>query len=232
MNTVCLSENTNRMLKEYLRRSGCGLIEVRRTDAVYDAIASHGDIYLCKICDELIVSPEQLPLIREELLHSRVRFAPGTSALGFHYPYNVRYNAAQLGGYLIHNTKHTDPVILSRAKELKLEPIHVKQGYTKCNLVIVDENSVITSDEGLAADLGKRGIDVLPVAQGYVRLTGFPYGFLGGASGRVDDEIIFNGNLAAHPDFEKIRDFIRQKGLLPVWFEEYPLEDIGTMIQL
>ena len=232
MNTVCLSEHSNRILKEYLRNKGCGVIEVRGTDAVYEAIDSHADIYLCKIRDELVVSPEQFPLVREELLCRRVKFSPGTFGLGLRYPMNVRYNAAQLGGYLIHNTNHTDAAILDKAKNMELELIHVKQGYTKCNLVIVDERAVITADAGLAAALQKHNIDVLLISQGNVKLTGFSYGFLGGASGRIGDELVFNGNLSAHPDFRKIMDFIRQSGLQAVWFEEYPLEDIGSIIQL
>jgi len=132
----------------------------------------------------------------------------------------------------MHNAKHTDPVILNKAKELGLESIHVKQGYTKCSLVILDDNAAITSDKGLAAALKKYGIDILLITHGHVNLPGFPYGFLGGASGKVDDEIIFNGNLSAHPDFEKIKDFICQRGLKVTWFEEYPLEDIGSIIQL
>lgn len=232
MKTICLSENANRILKEALRSKGYRLIEIKKTDVVYDAVSSHGDIYLCKICDELVVAPEQYPLIQEELLLSRAKFALGVSVLGHKYPKNVNYNAAQMGGYLIHNTHHTDHVLLNKVKELELELIHVKQGYTKCNLVIIDAHSAITSDTGIVAALKKYDIDVLLITPGHVNLTGFPYGFLGGASGKVDDEIIFNGNLSAHPDFEKIKEFIQQRGLQVTYFEEYPLEDIGSIIQL
>lgn len=232
MKTICLSENTNSILKEALRNKGDQLIEIRKTAAVYDAVSSHGDIYLCKICGELIVAPEQLPLIQEKLLLSKTKFTVGASGLGHAYPNNIKYNAAQMGCHLIHNTNHTDSVIPEKAKEYQLELIHVKQGYTKCNLVIIDDKAAITSDRGLAAVLKKHDLEILLISPGHVALTGFSYGFLGGASGRVDDEIIFNGNLSAHPDFEKIIEFIRQRGLQATWFEEYPLEDIGSIIQL
>ncbi|HVI41463.1 MAG TPA: hypothetical protein VM577_12485, partial [Anaerovoracaceae bacterium] len=75
MNTICLSENANMILKKTLRNKGYELIEIRKTDAVYDAISSHGDIYLCKICDELVVSPVQFPLIREELLRCKANYS-------------------------------------------------------------------------------------------------------------------------------------------------------------
>lgn len=232
MNTVCLSENANRILKDALRRKGYELIEVAATDKVYDAISSHSDIYLCKICGELIVAPVQLPFIAETLQKNGIRHVPGANDPGCRYPENVRYNAAWMGRRLIHNTKHTDPAILSMAKENGLEFIDVKQGYTKCNLVIVDEDSAITSDMGLADTLKKYGLDILPISRGHVRLKGFSYGLLGGASGRIGDEIVFNGDLSAHPDFQAIEEFIQKRGLQVVWFEEYPLEDIGSIIQV
>lgn len=232
MNTICLSENANGILKEYLKNKGYDLIEIGKTGAVYDAVDSHSDIYLCRLGDGLIIAPEQLSLIGEELQHRQVKFTVGTSRLGFRYPENVKYNAVQLGNHLIHNTKHTDRTILDKADELGLRLLHVNQGYTKCNLVPVGENEAITSDEGLAAAMNRHGIEVLLISTGHVALPGFPYGFLGGASGRIGDEILFNGNLSAHPEFEKIEEFIRGKDLKPVWFENYPLEDIGSVIQL
>lgn len=232
MNTIALSENANNSLKEYLKSKRYELIEVKKTEAVYEAVSAHSDIYLCKIYGELVVAPVQVPLMREDLLRCGVSYYEGVDRVGYKYPANIRYNAAQVGRHLIHDTRYTDPAILNIARELGMKLVRVKQGYTKCNLVVVDDNSVITSDPGLAAAMEKQGIEVLMIAQGHVGLPGLPYGFLGGASGKVDYEIIFNGNLSAHPDFESIRKFIRQRGLRVTWFEDYPLEDIGSIIQL
>lgn len=232
MNTVCISEHANRILKDALRGKGYKLIEIAGTDKVYDAISSHCDIYVCKICDGIIVAPVQLPLIREELQRNGIAFVQGADDPGLRYPENIRYNAAQIGTRLILSKRHADPAVLLAAEEHGLALIDVKQGYTKCNLVVVDGESAITSDMGLYAALLKQGLDVLPISQGHVRLKGFPYGFLGGASGRVGDEIVFNGDLSTHPDFEAIKGFIQQKKLRAVWFEEYPLEDIGSIIQI
>ena len=232
MNTVALSENAGNRLKEHLRGKGYELIEIRRTDAVYEAVSAHPDIYLCKICGELVVAPALVPQIRDELLRRGINYHQGDGDLGYRYPENIRYNAAQVGRHLIHDTRHTDPAILDIAREHGMKLVPVKQGYTKCNLVVVDDNSVITSDRGLAAAMEKHAIEVLQITHGHVGLPGFPYGFLGGASGKVGCEIVFNGNLSAHPDFERIRGFIGEKGLDVIWFEEYPLEDVGSIIQL
>lgn len=46
-----------------------------------------------------------------------------------------------------------------------------------------------------------------------VILEGQPYGFLGGASGKVGNTIIFNGDITRHSDYEAIREFIESRGL-------------------
>ncbi len=75
-------------------------------------------------------------------------------------------------------------------------------------------------------------IDFLLVRKGYVALDGFEYGFLGGASGCIDDTVYFNGDLSAHPDYEKIRRFIEAHGLRVKFFADEPLTDIGSIIFL
>lgn len=241
MSTIYLSENANELLKKYLRDKGHCICEIKRTDAVYDAVSSHADIYLCPLSCGLVVAQEQYALMLEQLVDqsenrsselNELVYTIGSSPLGFEYPENVKYNAVQMGKHFIHNIKYTDKLLLDMAKRLKLNIIPVKQGYTKCNMVVLDDQSAITSDAGLAKALISNGIDVLTITPGHVRLKGFPYGFLGGTSGRVGDEILFNGNLSAHPDYVAIKAFIKGKSLKIKDFEEYPLEDIGSILQI
>ena len=46
-----------------------------------------------------------------------------------------------------------------------------------------------------------------------------------------DNEIVFNGDLSAHPDFETIKEFIESRGLRCVWTTDMPLTDIGSVIE-
>lgn len=154
-----------------------------------------------------------------------------TEELGILYPHDVPYNAACTGRFFIHDLKLTSPRLLAKARVLGMFLIDTKQGYAKCSTVIVDESSIITYDRGLAAACGKsNGPDVLLVEPGHIRLDGYKTGFIGGTSGRVGDTVIFNGDLTAHPDFERIRDFIEGRDLKCVWFGGYPLTDIGSII--
>ena len=151
--------------------------------------------------------------------------------LGRDYPDDVSYNAACTGKHFIHNLAFTAPRLLDAAKTAGMTLIDVRQGYSKCSIVIVDETSLITYDEGIVkACSAYPELEVLKVSPGFVRLDGFDTGFIGGASGRIGNEIIFNGDLFRHPDFERIVEFIESRGLKCRWFSEYPLTDIGSIL--
>lgn len=212
MKKICyLSEHANPAVCQYISRQGYTVKQMKTTTLTYPAIAAHPDIYLCRLGIDGPV------------------FRGDCSRLKPDYPGNIRYNAAYTGKYLIHNLKYTDPDLLQQASESSMELIHVPQGYTKCNTVIVSENAIITSDHGIAKACHNK-LDLLLIRPGYVKLTGFPYGFLGGASGRIGDEVIFHGNLAEHPDFTSIATFIRNRNLKLKYFEDFPLEDIGSIL--
>lgn len=214
-----LSENACPPLLEYLsgRHYEINLITTDPSNKAitYPAVCTHADIFFCRMG-----AGENAEVFRGN-----------PRELGYRYPHNVKFNGVYLDRYFIHNLKHTSPALLESARAKGLKWIHVAQGYTKCNMVVVDGHSVITADQGILRTLRRYpDINILPVRQGYVKLSGFEYGFLGGASGRVGNEIIFNGNLSCHPDFEKIRDFIENCGLSIQYFPEYELEDIGSII--
>lgn len=204
---IYISENAGSDLKEYLLIRDEVHI-VHSTELVYPQIASHADIYMCRLGDEVI--------------HAKA------DELGYSYPDNIAFNAACTGRYFIHNTAHTAKRLLDAARAKGMHIIDVKQGYTKCNTAIIDESSVITSDRGIFKAVSQK-LDALLISTGHILLKGFDYGFIGGACGRVGDEIIFNGNISAHPDYNEIRAFIENRGLNIKYFD-YPLEDIGSII--
>lgn len=217
MREVFVSAEAHPQLLAFLRAEGCRVIPVEAgaPAAVYAAVSCHPDIYMCK----LGASPDSPVYMGER------------RRLAFDYPGNIRYNAVAVGKYFIHNLKYTDTDLLERVAGFT--KIHVKQGYTKCNVAVVDERHVITSDRGIYSALRAAAPDlaVLLIAEGQVLLPGLSCGFLGGACGRVGARMVFNGNLEAHSDFAHIRRFISDAGLETVYFKEYPLTDIGSVIE-
>jgi hypothetical protein len=214
MEKIFVSEDASAELKAYLEQKKFEVVEVHHTGRVEKAVSAHPDMYMCRLGTapggELFFGdPEKL--------------AP-------EYPRDVRYNAACTGRYFIHKISATDPLLLELAEKRGMEIIDVRQGYTKCSTVIVDENSIITADEGTAAACRAKGLTVMSVSPGHVVLPGFSYGFIGGASGRTGSEIVFNGDITMHPDCGKMLGFIRERGLTVKWFSGYPLTDIGTIL--
>lgn len=121
--------------------------------------------------------------------------------------------------------------------------VDVRQGYTRCMCLPVDNESFITSDEDIAKRLDLTGAKVLCIRPGHIDLPGFNYGFIGGCGGHVYEQIkgsdgsvryqramVFNGNLADHPDCEAITSFIKQRNIKPVYFDSYPLCDVGSIL--
>lgn len=208
MRKIYISEKAHNSLKKYLENKNYSLSYVT-CNHVDDAIACHPDLLICHLGSEL--------------------FYGNSEKLQKNYPEDIRYNCACTGKYFIHNLKYTDDQLLARAKELNMHLVHVKQGYSKCNVVVVSQNAIITSDMGIYK-VCKDLMNVLLISPGQILLPGMNTGFLGGTSGRVGNEIIFNGDLSKHKDFASIINFIENEGLKAVWFEDAPLIDIGSII--
>jgi len=215
MSNVYISWAAPNELVRYLKDEGHRVKKVYPMGRTYMPVDCHPDIFMCKM--GLSDSSE---IIMAEL-----------SEIGEKYPKNIRYNAVCTDKFFMHSLKYTSSVLLEKAKSMELRLIDVKQGYTKCNTVIVDNNSLITSDPSVYSEASKNGLEVLKISNGYVNLDGFDYGFLGGASGIVGNKIVFCGDLSSHPDYEKIYDFISNRGVEIKYFKSFPLTDIGSIIE-
>ena len=220
-----------------LEKDAEGRLHPTRPVHVDRRIATHPDIYMC-----------QLGLWNEAGL-----FFGDPEKLAVAYPQDIIYNAVCTRNYVVHLMEQTDPelrdAIMMWHGSLQRQPgegdhreikvLGVRQGYTRCMCLPVDDNSFIVSDEAIAKPLENQGASVLRISRGSIKLQGFDTGFIGGTAGNIyvsNDEvtdqraIVFNGDLTVHPDFKAITEFIRSRNILPIWFEDYALEDIGSII--
>ena len=273
-----ISKNADDRLVSYLKAKGYEICPVssfgvvsepilgsHNVGAVSEPISDHADVFYCRMgavsgspvisaFDQAHCEPKHSgPTILDTVSADPVLGGSAPTKLSASYPDDCAYNAACTGKYLICRMDSTAPEILEYAEAHGMAVINVRQGYAKCSTVVVDENSIITYDRGIAkacaatggriiqadADTVERhnekcstagALTVLLVTPGHVLLPGMDTGFIGGASGRVGDEIVFNGDLSAHPDFVAIREFIENRGLKCKWFPEFPLTDIGSIV--
>lgn len=208
-----VSCNAPQELKDLLKESGFAVSEVHPAPSVMTPVASHPDINMCRL--GISLDADVIEALPEEL--------------GSDYPADIPFNAACTGRYFIHNLKYTAPRLLEAAQLAGMSMIDVRQGYAKCSCVIVDEDSIITYDHGIASRCEKAGMNVLLVRSGGIILEGYDTGFIGGASGRIGNAVVFCGDIDSHPDAVQIREFIKNRGLKVIDFD-FPLTDIGSII--
>ncbi len=209
-NKVIVSRDAGKELKNHLSEKA-DLMIFEPIDTVAEPVRCHPDLVYCRLKEDII-------FMGNERLLKPV------------YPGDIIYNGFSTGKYFIHDLEHTERQLLKVVNDLELIPVNVKQGYACCSIVPVDEDSIITYDRGIAKAAEAAGLSVLTIEPGHVELPGYDTGFIGGTSGRVGDEIIFNGDLSAHPDCQAIRQFIEERGLKVRYFSGYPLRDIGSII--
>ncbi len=149
------------------------------------------------------------------------------------YPCDTGGNVCFFGKNAVLNRETADPAILKYLDSTDAVQTEVKQGYTKCSICVLDENSIITGDRKTAEKTAEKGIDVLYSDPSYIKLEGFRHGFIGGCTFKIAyDKLCFTGVLDDFPDDErkKILEFCDKKGIEPVFLSDRPLFDIGGAV--
>ena len=102
--------------------------------------------------------------------------------------------------------------------------IGFRQGYARCSVCVVDENSIITADAGIAAAAEGRGLDVLRIQAGFFEL---PSCFK-----LSKTELVFTGTIDRHPDRGAIIGFLHDHGVEALYLRDEPAVDIGGIIPI
>ena len=155
------------------------------------------------------------------------------SAIAKTYPHNIAFNHIIMGNCFIGNFEHTDNRIKSYCMQNKFKIINVRQGYTKCSCAVVNENAIITADNGIYRKCREQRIDVLKIHYGYIQLYGYNYGFIGGCCGKLSEDIMaFSGTLQSHTDSSAIKSFLRNYSIYPLQLSNKPLFDVGSILPI
>lgn len=193
-------------------------------------VAAHADVNLLHITSKDLIlgcsnKSSNLPLSYK--LHKT------QGRLNEKYPGDVLLNAVRIGDKLICNTKTIDKSVLEFADKHGLIIIHVNQGYAKCSICVVTDSCIITDDESIYKSTQDFFNDVLFIEKGSIRLEGLNYGFIGGATGKIDkNKIAFNGRIESHTNHNQIIDLLTRYKIEPVELIDDVLTDIGSIIPL
>jgi hypothetical protein len=184
------------------------VVEFATEGITYEAISGHPDI----------------------LNQKGIRYTIGNLPVGKKYPESARYNALFANGKLIHNPDISDPAIQELNPEVEI--IRIKQGYTRCSLIPLPNNTFITSDRGIDKTLKKNQFEVLFVDPSSIKLEGFEHGFIGGASGIYENSLFICGSLKFIKEKNLVEEFTARAGVQIIELYDVPPMDIGTLIFL
>jgi hypothetical protein len=231
---VLISSSAGSDILQYLEKRGVEAIIVPPCRDIASQVSTHPDMLFhhlgnnkmvyykradSKVCQRLV----QLGF---ELTQSGVTLKP-------QYPNDIALNSARVGNYLFCNEKFTDKTIINYCKQNDVHIVPLKQGYSRCSICIVNENSMITADKGIALAAEDLGLNVLLISAGFIDLSGYNTGFIGGCCGKIsNNKIIFSGDISKHSDYLEIKRFLDQYKVEYESIGSYRLLDIGSIIPL
>ena len=200
------------------------IYELETSDVVYDAISGHPDIFIFQNNNNLIIAP-QTPFTLVQLLQKNgITFSYGNKQLGSKHPLTTAYNVSYGDGVFIGNNTHCDNSIIDLAKNNKW--VQSKQSYARCNTLIINNSSIISSD----LNLKKSFPDGLFINPHEIKLPGFEYGFIGGCLGIYEKSIFIIGSLQHHQQGEQIRTYCINLGYNIIELYNGPLIDGGGIV--
>lgn len=229
--TAVIGEKYRSLLAKSLDKQGILPLWMPQNLLFDPRLSGHADLSMARRGREVVLSKGLNDAFVNNLTNRGYRVSHAIHEEGERYPHDAGLCVLDTGRYLICNPKTADPAVLRLFSDRILVP--VSQGYTRCAAAVVNEHSIITADAGVSRAAKLAGLDVLDIACGAVELTGFPYGFIGGACFLLNnDTLVFTGTLDAHPNKAEILAFLAARGVRPLFGTKGPLIDIGGAITL
>jgi len=231
MKNVIVDYRIHNEEKEYLISRGYNMLICPPSNHLYEAVCGHPDMLMCILENNIIVHKDMNNEFIRNLVLQNYKVYKSKSTLKMEYPYNICLDSLIVGNIFVHLVKFTDTALLSIAKDKKL--INVKQGYTKCSTCIVNDHAVITSDVSIAKVLTLEKIDVLLIPPGDILLPGLDYGFIGGATGLLEYNVLaFYGHLDHYLYGKEILTFLKKHKVEPAFLRNGKLIDRGSIFRI
>ena len=217
-----------------LKNLNFDIIKIPKDHNLYSAIDGHVDIQLNilnKSKKEIIINKNLPQNFKDILTEKNINFIEASSRLSHKYPNNISLNAYITENYLVHNLKFTDEIILNHSRDKKL--INIKQGYSKCSILPIRENVIITNDNGIYKTSLSEDFEILYLPFGDIILPGLNYGFIGGVGGMINDNTMaFFGSLEHYSFGEEIKKFLYKYDVKPIYLNDGKLVDRGSLFVL
>lgn len=209
---------------------GIELIKCSKNTLIDPSISTHADMCVLHLGGSRIVADkDQLELITH-LKKLSFAVTETSEKIAGEYPSDIKLNVALFGGNAVGAFRYTESAVLDNITDYK--KFDVKQGYSNCSILPVNEKALITDDASIYNAL-KNAFDVFLIEKGDIVLSGHEYGFIGGASAKIsNDEIFFFGDIRKHRSNKEISKFLSIHNCRAVYPENIPLTDVGGLVTL
>ena len=233
---VIIGEKYCKILQNGIKSLGINALFMPDNPYVDPRLSGHADLSVLHLGgDRLLLAPYLKGSSFSRQLEDRgfdIQFADiEQSAL---YPNDAQMNVCILGHKVIYNPQiGSDAIVKYLTIGNGAIQISSRQGYSRCSVCVVNDNAIITADEGICRSAEAHEVDVPKIRPGYIDLPGFDYGFIGGASFKLSDtKLAFTGGLDKHPDAERIIEFASLHNIDIVYITDKRAFDIGGAIPI
>lgn len=198
------------------------------------ALSKHADLSFCYLGrGNAVCARGSLDYYKAKLKGIPIRLTEGDALLDRHYPYDAAYNVAIVGKKLFCKKSAADKVLLTEAEKMGYKIININQGYSKCSVCPIDEQSAISADKSFAKKAEAEGIEVLLITNDAVLLPPYKNGFFGGCAFMADKNTLnVKGDINSHPDCGKITEFLAKRNIQIKSLDTGSLFDFGSFIPL
>ncbi len=211
-------------MREALAVRGCRVVPLPAFDCLPAPVAKHADTLLYPMTRGLLVPAAYYE--RNHALFADLLVVTTDEPITDTYPGDVLLNALDTSAGILCREPSTSRFIRQSGKPI----LHTAQGYARCAACRVSDSALITADPSIAAVARAHGLAVLEITPGGISLLGYSYGFIGGASVRIGDEMLFFGDVTAHPDYARIEYFLHKYAVYPVSLSDGILTDYGGAV--
>lgn len=217
---------------EKLLRWNIEVFPIAANDKLSEPVQYHADLQIGVLEGKTLAVGKGEAALKRRLEQQGFTVMETKRELSNRYPQEAMLDFLVSGDTLIGNptsVHSVDNELLLKFSQI----IKVKQGYTKCSCVTINDHAFITADAGITAACRPLGFDVLQIRPGYIELPGYTTGFIGGCCGFITpDCLAVCGNLDTHPDAEEIKTFLKQYHISIRQICDGSLKDIGGIIPL
>ena len=233
--TVAAVSTEAKNVREALESAKIAVVPIDPCSNLPEGIASHADLQLLHLGSNSIIAASCSKKCRDMLSAIGFDVKDADSALNADYPGDCIINVNIIGNRIIMNPKTADKKLIDYINENNMEIIGVNQGYSKCSVLSVCDDAIITADAGITKAAESHGIEVLKIHEGRIYLKGYDTGFIGGCGGMVEEKILgTSGDLKSlqSSDYENIKDFLRNRNIYNENLGGKTLCDIGGILPL